>query len=96
MQGKLILDRIEARESGERIFVFEWTEENGRTHFLTFAEGNVPASLVSALRQGDILSAEWNADAILSGKIEKEETKQAAKEADDLLQRLFAKGKNKK
>ena len=93
MKGTLILDRTEAREDGVRIFVFEYTDEADRNHYLQYKETHMPTALAEALCQGDIVRAEWNEDCILSGTIDAEETKAASKEAEDLLAKLFAKKK---
>ena len=95
MKGKLILDRTESCPGGNSLFVFEHTDENGKIRFLTYPGDRIPVSLRSTLRQGDILTAEWDENAILTGMIEKEETSNAARQADDLLARLFAKGNKK-
>jgi hypothetical protein len=91
----LILDRTEAREDGARLFIFEHTDEKDRCTFLRFAEAKMPAELAAALHQGDVVSAEWSEDRILSGVIDREATEQATQEADNLLAKLFAKGKKK-
>lgn len=95
MKGTLILDRTEAREDGTRIFIFEHTDEQDRCTFLRFAETRMPAELAVALHQGDMVSAEWSEDRILSGAVDREATEQATREADNLLAKLFAKGKKK-
>ncbi|MBO5110775.1 MAG: hypothetical protein J6D21_08660 [Clostridia bacterium] len=95
MKGKLILDRTERRENGEKVFVFEYEGEAGSIRFFSFAASQMPCDLVDSLRQGDIVTAEWSESALLSGTVDQEATASAAKRADDLLQRLFAKGKKK-
>ena len=95
MKGTLILDRMEARADGTKIFIFEHTDESDRCTFLRFAETQIPAELAATLHQGDMISAEWGEDRILSGAIDRESTEQAAREADNLLAKLFAKGKKK-
>ena len=93
MKGRLILDRTVSRPDGKEVFVFEHTDSAGEIRFLNFPADRIPTSLKDSLRQGDILTAEWTEDRILTGEIRREETEAAAKEANDLLQKLFAKGK---
>ncbi|MBQ9121618.1 MAG: hypothetical protein IJY12_04580 [Clostridia bacterium] len=95
MKGTLILDRTEQREDGVRIFVFEHTAEDGKIRFLNYSEKQMPPALADALRPGDLISAEWDETALHSGAVDKEKTEAAAKEADDMLAKLFAKGKKK-
>jgi hypothetical protein len=95
MRGTLILDRTETGAGGDKIFIFEHTDEDGDSRFLSFAEAQMPKVLVSSLRQGDIISAEWNENGLLSGTIDREATQKSSREAEDLLAKLFAKGKKK-
>ena len=95
MDGKLVLDRMEANADGVRIFVFEYATDE-KTQFFAFAETQMPPELVRNLRQGHIIRAAWTEQTITSGEILEEETKRAEEDAADLLARLFAKGKKKK
>lgn len=85
---KLILDRIEKNQNGEKIAVFECGDT-----FYYITEANMPQNALLKLSVGDIIEADLKENRILSLTVLSEETEKKQEEMNTRLKNLFNRGK---
>ena len=88
---RLVLDRIEKTQNGERIAVFE-----GDKDFYNILGKNMPEDFFNLLKVGMIIDAEIINDSLISPKILIDETDQKRNEMKSRLSNLFNRNKDKK
>lgn len=85
---KLILDRIEKNQNGEKIAVFECGDT-----FYYINEANMPQNALLKISVGDIIEADLKEDRILSLTVLSKETEKKQEEMSSRLKSLFNRGK---
>jgi hypothetical protein len=85
---RMILDRIEITQSGQKIAIFEKDEE-----FISISEENMPKGLINTLEVGDILEVEIVENKIIFAKVLKDETESKRSEMKSRLSNLFKRKK---
>ena len=88
---RLVLDRIEKTQNGERIAVFE-----GDKDFYNILDKNMPEDFFNLLNVGMIIDAEIINDSLISPEILIDETDQKRNEMKSRLSNLFNRNKDKK
>lgn len=88
---RLVLDRIEKTQNGERIAVFEGDKDS-----YNISEKNMPGDFFNLLKVGMIIDAEIINDSLISPEILIDETDQKRNEMKSRLSNLFNRNKDKK
>lgn len=81
---RLVLDKIEKKENGERIFVFE-----GNNSSYCITENKIPKDIIHSLKVGLILEADIRNEELCSPKILIDETNKKTEEMKSRLTSLF-------